>query len=333
MTASREDALLAAIRRVLAAPNARVAVGIGDDAAVVRPGTGETVLSADMLVEDVHFDRGLISPRDLGYKAVVVNVSDIAAMGASPRYALAALGLPADIEHSSVMELFGGMRAACEEYALQLVGGDLSRSAKAIVSITVIGESPYGRAITRAGARPGQRLVVTWALGAAAGGLSLARTRPAGVLGSAWSHALLDAQFRPAARVGEGQTLAQSGATSMMDISDGLSLDLSRLCTASDVGARIELAAVPVADALRELATHTGDDPLELALRGGEDYELLATLDEDSVEEARGLLDERFGVPLADIGAITEERGLVAVDAEGNEQPLEPAGWDHFAGD
>ena len=150
-------------------------------------------------------------------------------------------------------------------------------------------------------------------------------------LASAWGRRLLDAHFRPQARVGEGQTLAQAGATAMMDVSDGLALDLSRLCAESTVGARLELAAVPVASELRELATVLGIDPLEVALSGGEDYELLAALEPGSVEEAARLIDERFGLRLTDVGEITDGPVMTAVDDAGNERVLEPRGWDHFA--
>jgi thiamine-monophosphate kinase len=326
-----EDQLLAAIRKVLSGPGPGVVAGVGDDAALVEVGSGHGVLTTDVLVEGVHFERSLTSARDLGSKAIVANVSDVAAMGGSPRFAVVSLAFPRDVEAAWVMELYGGMRAASDEYALSLVGGDLSAGAEVVVSVTVMGEVARGKAVFRSGASAGERVVVTGVLGAAAGGLALARARvPSGVLGSEWARELLDAQFRPVARVGEGQTLAQVGATAMMDVSDGLALDLSRLCTESGVGARVELARVPVAPGLRELAAVAPVDPLALALSGGEDYELLATLDHHVVERARARLDERFGVPLADIGEITEGEGLVAVSEDGTERPLEPKGWDHF---
>ncbi len=330
-----EDELLAAIRRVLSGPGPGVLVGLGDDAALVETGPGDTVLTADLLVEGVHFDRSITSARDLGYKAMVVNLSDIAAMAGSPRYALVSVALSDEVGPAWVMELYGGLRAACEEYALSLVGGDLSRGSDVVISVSVMGEVSRGRAVLRSGATPGQRLVVTGALGASAGGLLLARERgPASgsALVSEWGRALLEAHCRPVARVGEAQTLAQVGATAMIDLSDGLALDLSRLCAESSVGARIELERVPVAPALIELAGVLTVDPLELALGGGEDYELLAVLDPLVVERARTKLDDRFGVPLTDIGEVTEGAGVVAVDGSGAERPLEPKGWDHFAG-
>ena len=329
-----EDELVAAIRKVLSGEAPGVIIGVGDDAAVVEGGRGSQVLTTDMLVEGVHFDRAATSPRDLGYKAIVVNVSDIAAMAASPRFALASLGLPDEVDAAWVMELFGGMREAGGEYALSLVGGDLNRAPHVVVSVTVLGEVAPGLEVTRAGARPGDRVVVTGSLGAAAGGLALSRGHPSRVgsaFGSSWGRELLRALFRPVARVGEAQTLAQAGATAMMDLSDGLTKDLSRLCAESGVGARIELASVPVSEALPPAAEVLRFDPLELALSGGEDYELLAAVRSSAVDLARDELKERYGVALTDIGAIIEE-GLVAVDPGGRERPLEPKGWDHFAG-
>jgi thiamine-monophosphate kinase len=328
-----EDELISAIRTVLSGQAPGVEVGIGDDAAVVEGGGGSKILTTDMLVEGVHFDRASISARDLGAKSIVVNVSDVAAMGGSPRYALASLGIPPEVEAAWVIELFGGMRAACDEYALALVGGDTNRSDVVVISVAVIGEVARGRAVTRAGAHPGDLIVITGSLGAAAGGFILSRIHPSRVakaLSEPWGRKLLDALARPVARVGEGQTLAQAGATAMMDLSDGFARDLSRLCQESGVGARIELAEVPVSQALRDAAPFLQLDPLELALGGGEDYELLATVDITNVNRARSELDERFGVTLTEVGVIIEE-GLVAVDASGRESPLEPRGWDHFA--
>lgn len=328
-----EDELIAALRRVLSGEAPGVEVGMGDDAAVVEAGGGSLVLTTDMLVEGVHFDRASISPRDLGAKAIVVNVSDVAAMAGSPRYALASIGIPSDVGASWVVELYGGMRAACEEYALTLVGGDTNRADQAVIALAVVGEVAPGRAVTRSGARPGDLVVVTGSLGAAAGGFALSRahpTRVAKALAEPWGRELLDALARPVARVGEGQTLAQAGATAMIDLSDGLAKDLSRLCRESGVGARVELPRVPVAEPLRRGAPLLGVDPLDLALSGGEDYELLATIDLTHVGRAREELDERFGVTLTEVGVIIED-GLVAVDAEGRESPLEPKGWDHFA--
>jgi thiamine-monophosphate kinase len=329
-----EDELISAISRLLSGPAPGVLVGLGDDAAVLAPTTGHQLLTTDLLVEGVHFDLASISPHDLGAKAITVNVSDIAAMGGSPRAALSSIALSPAIEAAWVMELYGGMRDACAEYAVALVGGDTNRGDLVVVSVSVAGEVAPGRAVTRAGARPGDVIVVTGSLGAAAGGLAVSRAtaaKTAEVLSRPWGRELVDAFERPVARVGEGQLLARCGATAMMDLSDGLAKDLARLCRASGVGARVELGAVPVSTALREGAGSLDLDALSLALGGGEDYELLATLGPGDADVARRELDERFGVQLTAVGTITEGPGLVAVDADGGEAPLDAVGWDHFA--
>jgi thiamine-monophosphate kinase len=329
-----EDELVRAVARLLSGGEPGVVVGPGDDAAIVEAGAGQLVLTTDLLAEGVHFERGAISARDLGAKAIAVNVSDVAAMAASPRYALVAIGAPGDLDAAWVVELVGGMRDACAEYALALVGGDTNRADLVVVSVAVVGEVVPGRAVLRSGARAGDRIVVTGSLGAAAGGLALSRAasgRAAGALSQPWGRALIEALERPVARVGEAHVLARAGATAMMDLSDGLSTDLSRLCDASGVGARVALGAVPVADSLSSGADMLEVDARALALSGGEDYELLATLPGDAVEAARADLRAGFGVDLSEIGEIVEGSTVVAVDADGRTALLAPSGWDHFA--
>jgi thiamine-monophosphate kinase len=287
------------------------------------------VLTTDAMVEGAHFERADLSARDLGYKAVVVSVSDIAAMAASPRYALASLILPRETTPGWIVELYGGMREACDEYALALVGGDLSSGGSIGVAVTVVGAVASGRAVLRSGARAGDRLVVTGSLGAAAGGLMLLHATDAkkAVEGAA-SRELVAAFTRPVARIGEAQVLASYGATAMMDLSDGLARDAARLCRESGVAARIHVSEVPVAAGLAEVP---GADSRALALSGGEDYELVAAMPADAVVVAAVDLKEQFGVALSDIGEIVAGKGLVAIEDDGTEHPLEPSGWDHFA--
>lgn len=313
-----EDELILAIRRVLSGAGPDVVVPVGDDAAIVRPGSGDLVLTTDALVEGSHFVRASTTARDLGSKAIAVNVSDIAAMAGSPRYALCALTLSDEVDAAWVMELFGGMREACDGYACTLVGGNLARGPEVTIVVTVTGEVAPGRAVTRAGARVGDRIVVTGELGSAAAGRRIKRSH------RRWDPTDLAAirrADRPQARVGEAHVLARHGATAMIDVSDGLSLDLSRLCAASGVAAAVLIDVLPAGP--RAL-------PDEV-MGGGEDYELIATMPSvDSVEAARAELVEAFGVPLAAIGAIIEGEGLRAVDPDGRERPLEATGWDHF---
>jgi thiamine-monophosphate kinase len=322
-----EDELITAIGRVLSGAGPEVLVGPGDDGAVVRAGSGELVLTTDAMVDGVHFLTDRTTPRDLGYKAIAVNVSDIAAMAGSPRFALCALTLTDAIDASWVVELAAGMRECCDEFAVSLVGGNLSRGAELAIVVTLTGEVAPGRAVRRDGARPGDRVVVTGSLGGAAAGLRVSSQR-------SWSDDERDAlrrSMRPVPRVGEASILSAHGATAMMDVSDGLAIDLSRLCRASGVGARVDVARVPVHPA----------SSLHEALGGGEDYELLATLPgPDAVDRAAKDIHEAFGVSLGDIGVIIggegeksaaeSAGGLVAVDEDGTERPLEIEGWDHF---
>lgn len=313
-----EQELIEAIRRVLSGAGPDVVVPVGDDAAVVRPGSGDLVLTTDALVEGSHFLRATTTPRDLGAKSIAVNVSDVAAMGGSPRWALCALTLAEDVDAAWTIELLGGMREACEGYACTLVGGNLARGPEVTIAVTVTGEVAPGRAVTRDGARAGDRIVVTGELGSAAAGHRIKRLR------RRFDEADLAAIHRadrPVARVGEGQVLARHGATAMIDVSDGLTLDLSRVCGASEVGAILRLADVPVG------ARATGDE----AMGGGEDYELIATLPGPSeVAAARRELDEAYGLPLAEIGVIVEGEGMTGVGPDGTERALSATGWDHF---
>jgi thiamine-monophosphate kinase len=327
-----EDELARAIARLLSGPTPGVLLGPGDDAALVETGPGLGLLTADTLVEGLDFE--LHRPaRDVGYKAIVVNVSDVAAMGGSPRFATVSLVLPSTVHVPWVMELYGGMLEACKEHACTIVGGDLSRGTEVVISVALTGEVSPGRVLSRRGARPGDRVVVTGSLGAAAGGLALLRADEQvlrAAAGTGWEHDLSQALDRPVARVGEGQTLAQHGATAMIDVSDGFLLDLSRLCEASAVGARVHLDAVPVHPSVVELSRVAEVEPLDLALSGGDDYELLATIPGDRFEQASEAMDGRFGTTLHDIGEVVGGSGLVGVDARG-ERPLQPKGWDHFA--
>lgn len=312
----REDELIEAISRSVGEGEG-VLVGVGDDAALVTMGSGDLVLTTDLLLEGVHFEPAAISTVDLGYKAIVVNVSDVAAVAGSPRYATVGLALPSETPSGWVIDLYRGMGEACDEYGLSLVGGDLSRSEKVLISVTIAGEVPPGRALTRSGASAGNVIAVTGCLGAAAGGLRVGSKDAM----TDWGRRLLDAQARPVARVGEAQALAAAGATAMMDLSDGLSTDLHRLCSASGVGALIDTSALPICEDLE----HLDVNPLDLALNGGEDYELLVCAPGDVIEATAPKLKEHFGTPLTVVGEITTTLGVLA-----DGRPMEAKGWDHF---
>jgi len=311
-----EDGLLAAVRKVLSGAGPDVVIPIGDDAAVVRPGSGDLVLTTDALVEGTHFERAWSTAGEIGAKAIAVNLSDVAAMGASPRFALCALTLSDDVDAAWAIEAFGGMRQVCDEFACTLVGGNLARGREVTLAVMITAEVAPGRAVRRSGARTGDALVVTGALGGAGAGLRCVRR------GAPWTDPERDAMrrlVRPVPRVGEGQALAAAGATAMLDVSDGLAIDLHRLCEAGGVGARIVEAAIPVHPA----AT------LADALGGGEDYELLAAVPPEAADVAEEELRATFGTTLTRIGEVTDGP-VVVVDDAGRERPIGDAGWDHF---
>jgi thiamine-monophosphate kinase len=306
-------------------------LGIGDDAAVIRQRAGtETVVTADLLVEDVDFRLGgLTSPRDLGHKALAVSLSDVAAMGARPRFCLLAVGLPEALWRGDFLKKFyAGVRALAARHGVQLVGGDISRTPeRVVVDSVVIGEARRGRTVPRSGARPGDQLFVTGALGGAAAGLRLLERGGTPPRLTTPERRLVRRQTRPEPRVEWGRWLGERRlASAMIDLSDGLSSDLSHLCRESGVGARVEAASLPL-DAFTKAPSLADADPLALALDGGEDFELLFAVRPANVRKLPGGLG---GVPVTRIGEVTAARARVTLLREGRARPLRPGGFAHF---
>jgi len=335
-----EKALLRHIHgRVPAAPG--VLVGLGDDAAAVEIGPS-ALLTTDSLVEGVHFHRDAAPPRLLGRKALTVNLSDVAAMGGIGRYATVSLCLPPDVTLGWVDSLYDGLLERAAEAGVALVGGNVTRGRESIVvDVTLVGDA--GRLLLRAGARPGDHVVVTGTLGAAAEGVRLlaegARLDEDGelVATGVWTEsstpavtACLRAQLDPRPPLALARSIAERGiARAGMDISDGLSLDLVEICSRSGVGAVIEAAAVPVDPRAAGLERARGGDALALALHGGEDYQLLLAVDPKAMGDMGGLA-RVWGVEVVAIGAFVEGEPVVRLrDADG-ERPLPPGGHDHF---
>src|ERR1700681_4818956 len=273
-----EDELVAAIRaRLAGVPGRRVLVGIGDDAAVWQPSRGNrSVITTDALVEGVHFTRDAMSAYDAGWRALASNLSDVAAMGARPVLATVALGFPPETGPGWLLGAYDGIAALATRARCAIAGGDLTRAPAITFAITVVGEVRASNLKRRDGARHGDVLAVTGALGASRAGLLLALGRPDLAADPALAGAL--AAYRtPVPRLREGAWLGASRHVhAMMDTSDGLSTDLARLCTASGTGACLE--SVPVADGARRVAARSGDDPAAWALDGGEDFELLVSV-------------------------------------------------------
>jgi thiamine-monophosphate kinase len=286
---AREFALIAALRRQYDRRTPSIVRGIGDDAAIVRSSSRSwTVLTTDLLAEGVHFDGRTGSFVDIGYRAAVANLSDIAAMGAIPQFLLMALAIPPTGSSSDVQQLFRGVMAACRPYGTRLIGGDTSASNSGwFVSLALSGTVAPHRALLRKGASPGDLLYVTGTLGDSLAGLKLLNSSPADRNRSRSAHDfthahrqfLIRRHLRPTARVSEGRWLSTHGlATAAIDLSDGLSGDLRHLCEESGVGAKVDLATLPLSPACRAYGKARRINPCSLALTGGEDYELLMTV-------------------------------------------------------
>ncbi len=307
-----EFELLARIRERLPPAGPRVRLGSGDDAAVTVPG-GATATSVDALLDGVHFRREWSSPAQIGHKALAAALSDLAAMGAEPGEAYTVLGLPEDFGEDACLELLDGMLALAAETGTTPAGGDVARAPALTLAMTVVGHAPSpDDFLTRAGARPGDCLVVTGELGAAAAGLRLLeKGERAG--------ALVERQLMPMPRLAAGKALAGAGATAAIDISDGLGGDARHIAEASAIRLRIETELLPIAD---------GVEPLELALSGGEDYELLTTVPPERIEEAVRAV-AATGSALTRIGDVVAGEGVEIRLPDG--RLWTPAGYDQLA--
>jgi thiamine-monophosphate kinase len=294
-------------------------VGVGDDAAVLQPTAGhKLVVTTDVLVEGLDFTAELSEPEDWGWKAVVANLSDLAAMAAEARWLVLALSVPEATPVATLERVYAGVGEACRAFGVALVGGDVSAGPALSLAVTALGEAE--RPVPRSGARPGDRLCVTGPLGAAAAGLALLRSgdpAAAGLLGR--FPGLAAAHRRPRPALAMGLALARAGATAMIDLSDGLAGDALHLAEASGVGVEVHDAAVPLASGVAEAAGLLGRDPLELALGGGEDFVLAAALPRTA--DLGGVLD---------CGRFTPDPARRVRMIRDGEAPLEGLAWDHF---
>ncbi len=335
-----EDAFLTALRRGLgpAASGEGVELGIGDDAAVLRLPPGERlVATVDMVVEGQHFLRqGPVAadPGDIGWRALVVNLSDLAAMGARPLWALSSVGVPAGFSPTELEAVYAGLAEAAKRFGIAVVGGNLAVVAeRLVVDVTALGG--VKRWVPRSGGRPGDRICVTGRLGAAAAGLALSRlgSEAQRRLPEADVALLLSACRRPQPRLREGRALAALapyGVRAMCDVSDGLTCDLGHLC-GPRMGAVLWRSALPVPRAVEDAARRAGVEVLEWVLGGGEDYELLCLVAPEAVDAARDAVAMTGDTPLAVIGECVASPGLRLATDEGQEgQPLPASGWDPF---
>ena len=320
-----EDKLIGRVCKRFTQTHHRPRVGIGDDAAVLAASGGtEWVVTTDAFLENVHFLRRIHPAKAIGFKALARATSDIAAMGARPRYFFLTLGLPEECSRTWLDQLLAGMAGAARRFGLTLAGGDTTRYPSILMSLTVVGEVDRGRAILRSGARPGDLLCVSGRLGEAELGLRLIQANSNKQQGVT---SLLKKHFYPEPRLKLGQWLnSRHFATSMIDTSDGLSTDLGHLCKASGVGAVVWASKIPAVRVPPKLQGR-GLHPLHLALNGGEDYELLFTVPKGLISR----LPRRLGrLPITRIGEITRSKKILLKDHQERIKPLHSAGWDPF---
>jgi len=309
-----------------------VVVGIGDDVAVIAVAPDRYLLATcDVQVAGVHFLPRACDPYRLGRKAAAINLSDIAAVGGRPTHFLVSLALPTDTSVSFVEALYDGISEEAARYGADVVGGNISRSSCLMVDLTLLGEVEPQNLIRRSGARPGDRILVTGRVGASAAGLALV-LEPSLQVDEADRETVLAAHQVPTPRLPEARAIAATGgATAMIDVSDGLAADLGHICEASGVGALVRADALPIDGATRRVAQAAGTDPLEWALAGGEDYELLFTARPEKVEAIRTAVQEATGTPVSVVGEILPAAaGRLLVLPDGRRVPLAARGWKHF---
>ena len=305
--------------------------GIGDDCAVLEAGGERCLLvTTDTLIQGIHFTDQTLPPEALGWKALAVNMSDIAAMGGTPQTAFLSMGLKPESRVSFLESFMAGFKALADESAIVLAGGDTVESPSCVaITVTLLGDCPPENVVYRSGARVGDDLWVTGPLGNAAGGLFLLRE---GLPSEASEYAsLIQAHQRPAPRLGVGIALGESGLVhAMIDISDGIAKDLGHICEQSHTGALLQPASIPMSDALLRLAADAKKSPLDWALHGGEDYELLFAASSSEEEKIVSLTTKASGSPPTKIGAIIKEDGIWLEGATGRNR-LQSGGYVHFS--
>ena len=331
-----EFGLIRRIRRILeteGVEGAGVIAGAGDDTAVFAPRAGyDLLVTCDAMVEGRHYLAGTMEPIDVGRRAMVMNISDIGAMGGWPRWAVVSLGLADDTPVEAVEALTRGFLEELNPLNAVLAGGNITKAAGgAFIDITLIGDVETGRKVLRSGACPGDAVLVTGFPGQAAAGLELLThgqdPEAPGV------RSLIDVYLRPRHRVREGQAAARTGRVhAMIDISDGFLGDLAHICEESRVGAEVVEKALPVNEPLRRMGGQWGRTPGEMVLAASDDYELILTCAPEDVETVKGTVSSVAGAAVTEVGRITPEAGrFEVVHADGSRSDAKAKGWDHFA--
>ncbi len=305
--------------------------GIGDDAAVFTPEPGyEMVVTCDSMVDGRHYLKEHMTPIEIGRRAMVMNISDIGAMGGIPLYALVTLGLTSSETVNEIEEIYRGFLQELEPFNASIIGGNITKTAgNTFIDITLIGKAKRQFLTLRSGAKPGDALMVTGYPGSSGAGYRLITD---GISQSLENKTLIDAYLRPVHRAREGHSLAVSGLiSSMMDVSDGLSGDLYHICETSSAGAEIWEEKLPVSTSIRDISNLYEKTPADFILSPSDDYELLFTCAPQNIERVEGILAE-FDCPVTHIGDIVPmAQGMTLINSNGERKPLNKKGWDHFS--
>ena len=301
----------------------RLLIGIGDDAAAWQGDSSIQLATTDSLIQDTHFDLNITTWEELGWKAIAVNLSDIAAMGGIPKYALISLALPGELETDCISSLYQGMAQIANQFGVAIIGGNIASASRTMITVTVLGSLESKSALTRSAAVPGDQVAVTGYTGLSAAGLKMLKQKLS--FDAETSRLLRRAHLHPTPRINEGQVLLRHGVKAAIDISDGLIADLTHICKASKVSARINKDSVPIHPILQ---SNFKSDCQQLALSGGEDYELLFTANSQIINQVK----QAISCPVTVIGEITEGTPgqVTLIDAAGKSIPWRQGGWEHF---
>jgi thiamine-monophosphate kinase len=301
----------------------RLLIGIGDDAAVWQVDSSIQLATTDSLIQDTHFDPNITTWEELGWKSIAVNLSDIAAMGGIPEYVLISLALPGELEIDCISSLYQGMAQIANQFRVAIIGGNIAAASKTMITVTVLGNLESKHALTRSAAAPGDQVAVTGHTGLSAAGLKMLKQKLS--FDAETSQLLRRAHLQPTPRINEGQVLLRHGVRAAIDISDGLLADLTHICKASKVSTRINKDMVPIHPILQ---SNFKSDCQQLALSGGEDYELLFAASSHIIKQ----VEQDISCPVTVIGEITEGSPgqVMLIDAAGKSIPWQQGGWEHF---
>jgi thiamine-monophosphate kinase len=309
-----------------------VTIGISDDAAAIKPREGyELLVTCDCLVEGRHYLPDLFNAVDLGRRAMVVNISDIGAMGGLPLYALVSLGLKAETSIADVESMYHGFLQELNPFKASIIGGNITKTESVnFIDITLVGEAEQGKLMLRSSAEVGDAILVTGYPGQAAAGLQL--LQQSDVPQDHKDHPLVQAYNTPTHRAREGRAIARSGyAKAMIDTSDGLLADLGHICEESSVGAELIKKQLPLSEALRQEAGQREFDPYDMVMRDSDDYELIFTCPPENVPDIRSVIASVSDASVSEIGRITQAAEKIQlILPDGNKRPVTPSGWDHF---